>query len=83
MEFRTVHGTQEERPNEYEVCGEIVYVRKNIRRVTIEQGEDQILMWEYEEARCTLREYVQYNKEVVEERFAEIEDALCEISLDE
>lgn len=59
MDFQTVHGTQAEKPQEYEFCGNVVFVRKDIRRITVTQDDEEIEMWEYEEAKATMQEFVE------------------------
>lgn len=59
MRFQKVHGTQETKPLNVECCGEIVYVRENIERVTVTQGEEEVEMWEYDEAKIPLSEFME------------------------
>ena len=59
MEFQKVHGTQAERPLEVECCGNMVFVRKNIQRVTVTVGEDSVEMWEYDEAKITMERFTE------------------------
>ena len=59
MKFQKVYGTQEEKPLNVECCGEIVFVRKNIERVTVTEDGQEIEMWEYDEAKITLAEFTE------------------------
>lgn len=59
MNFITVRGTQEEKPRIYECCGNAVFVRKNIRRVTVESMGEEVEMWEYEEAKISVQEFTE------------------------
>ena len=60
MEFQRVHGTQEQKPLEVECCGNVVFVRKDIKRVTVSSGEEEIEMWEYYEARANMEDFINY-----------------------
>lgn len=60
MEFITVHGTQEIKPSEVECCGNAVFVRKDIHRVTITFEEESVEMWEYLEAKIPMDEFMDY-----------------------
>lgn len=54
----TVRGTMlEVRP--YEIIGEKVYVRKNIKRID-EDKDDGFHGWEYDESEISLEEYAEY-----------------------
>lgn len=59
MDYQVVHGTQEQKPLNYECCGDIVFVRKNIARVNVTTGEDEVEMWQYEEAKITAQEFTE------------------------
>lgn len=75
MTFNIVHGTQETKPQEIEYCGENVFVRKNIKRVVVEQeNSDDVEMWEYEEAYLTRIEFLEMiiNSLISEDEFHEI-----------
>lgn len=63
--WRTVTGTQEEMPLEVDKTSspDTVYLRKNVKKTTIELGENSIEGYTYEEAQLTLDEYEQYQKE--------------------
>ena len=67
MQFQTVTGTQETKPPAYESCGNVVFVRKDIKRVSIEQDGDTIQMWEYLEAKVPIEEFVENFAMKVEE----------------
>lgn len=77
MQFKTVYGSQEERPLEAEYCGEMVFVRKNIERVTVEQEGGSVELWRYEEAYCTRGDFADYvaraTAETVDEHGAKID----------
>lgn len=60
MNYQTVHGTQVEKPLECECCGDVVFVRRNIKRVTVTYDEESVEMWEYEEAKVSVQEFTEY-----------------------
>ena len=77
MEFQTVRGTQETKPPVYQSCGNVVFVRKDIKRVSVEQDGGTIEMWEYLEAKVPVGEFVESfataTAGTVEEQEAKIE----------
>jgi len=60
MEFITVHGTQKTKPSEVECCGNTVFVRKDIHRVTVTSMDESVEMWEYLEAKVPMDEFMNY-----------------------
>ena len=54
IDYQTVQGTQDVKPPEYELCGDVVFIRHDIRRIT---NRDGVEMWEYEEAKVSLSEF--------------------------
>ena len=52
MEWRTVQGSQVDKPKEMDTTSSssLIYIRRNIKRITIDNGIDPITeLWEYEE----------------------------------
>ena len=52
MEWRTVQGSQVDKPKEMDTTSSssLIYMRRNIKRITIDNGVDPIIeLWEYEE----------------------------------
>lgn len=69
INWRKVEGTQAEKPKELdtESSSRAVYIRKNITQETREQESgESIQVWVYEEAKLSLSEYAQYQKELAE-----------------
>lgn len=69
IKWRTVEGTQLEKPKEIDTASSpfTVYVRRNITQKTIEQESgEKVTVWVYDEAKLTLAEYAQYQKELAE-----------------
>lgn len=69
INWRTVEGTQPERPKETDTTSSpcAVYLRKNITQKTKPQENgDTVTVWVYEEAKLSLSEYAQYQKELAE-----------------
>ena len=64
--WKQVTGYQTEKPGELDITSSpsTVYLRKNIRQVEIEQGEETVSAWSYEEAELNLSEYAQYKEEL-------------------
>lgn len=61
-DWKTITGTQPERPAEVdrESSPTTVYLRKNIRQIKkkeMEDSEELVSMWEYEEQELTVAEY--------------------------
>lgn len=61
-DWKTVTGTQQERPEEVdrESSPTTVYLRKNIRQVEQKEAEDSgetVSVWQYEEQELTVQEY--------------------------
>lgn len=50
LNWKTVEGTQETKPQELEITKTRIYIRKNILAITKETNEKIINMWKYEEA---------------------------------
>lgn len=68
MEIKWIatEGTQAEKPAEIDTKSSpyVVYLRRNISQEEKESGDQTIKVWEYEEARLTLAEYAEYQKEL-------------------
>ena len=62
MIWRNVHGTQEEKPLEFEREKNIVWIRKNITKTIMESGDTEVECWNYDECRMTYDEYEKYLK---------------------
>lgn len=80
MNFKKVHGTQETRPPEVECCGGIVYVRKNIGRKTVAVGDDAIEVWEYDEAKTPLDQFMNYFSDLTMDGMEENSDATFDLA---
>lgn len=59
MEFIHVEGTQTEKPLEFDATTSktVVYVRKNIERITKTQNGNTYEVWEYDEAQIPMSEF--------------------------
>lgn len=69
IKWRAVEGTQLEKPKEIDTASSpfAVYVRRNITQKTKEQESgEKVTVWVYDEAKLTLAEYAQYQKELAE-----------------
>lgn len=68
IKWRTVRGTQPERPEAIDKTSSaaVVYMRKNIHRVEVTEDEsaEPILFWEYDEAILTPEQYEEYDREI-------------------
>lgn len=85
MDWRHVEGTQEERPLEFDATTSktVVYIRKNIRRVTKEQDGTSHEVWEYDEAQMPISDFAALASALVSANKSGIEgaeDAVCELS---
>ena len=60
MIWKNVFGTQIEKPLEFEREKNIVWIRKNIIKVTMTSGDTEYECWNYDECRMTAEEYEQY-----------------------
>ena len=66
-DWRTVQGSQETKPNEFDIASskKVVYQRINIKRVTVEDIDGNVTkVWQYDERQMTYDEY----REAVKER---------------
>lgn len=88
-DWKTVTGTQPERPAEVDLESSptTVYMRKNIRQVEQKEAEDSeetVSVWQYEERELTLREYEELNliREVVSDNTAEIVTSVTQFQKD-
>lgn len=59
-DWRTVQGSQETKPNEFDIASskKVVYQRINIKRVTVEDIDGNVTkVWQYDERQMTYDEY--------------------------
>lgn len=65
MEWKTVRGTQDKKPEQLEYAGDYVFLRKNIRSVSETDPTDEtknFTGWEYDEILLTKEQYNDYVK---------------------
>ena len=64
-DWRKVHGSQLEKPSEFDTTASptTVYQRKNIQRIEIENMDGtKSELWEYDERKMTREEYAEYER---------------------
>ena len=85
MNFRTEHGTWEQRPPEIDFngCPGKVYVRKNIRQETVKVGEDEITEWVCETALMTYEEFASYSQAEIIKKQLQMDEAIAEVLLNQ
>ena len=79
-EWTTVHGSQAEKPSEFDTTSSavVVYQRRNVKRIEIENQDGSISeLWEYEERKMSRDEYAF----IMSERNAKLEDELTNLQL--
>jgi hypothetical protein len=66
IKWIAVEGTQAKKPDEVDAKSSpcVVYLRRNITQIEKESGDQTVLVWKYEEAKLTLAEYAEYQKEL-------------------
>lgn len=67
MEWKTVRGTQDKKPEQLEYAGDYVFLRKNIHSVSETDPKDEtknFTGWEYDEILLTKEQYNDYVKMV-------------------
>lgn len=65
MEWKTVRGTQDKKPEQLEFAGDYVFLRKNIHSVSETDPTDEtknFTGWEYDEIILTKEQYNDYVK---------------------
>ena len=65
MEWKTVRGTQNKKPEQLEYAGDYVFLRKNIHSVSETDSTDEtknFTGWEYDEILLTKEQYNDYVK---------------------
>ena len=65
MEWKTVRGTQDKKPEQLEFAGDHVFLRKNIHSVSKTDPTDEtknFTGWEYDEILLTKEQYNDYAK---------------------
>ena len=65
MEWKTVRGTQDKKPEQLEYAGDYVFLRKNIHSVSETDPTDETKSftgWEYDEILLTKEQYNDYVK---------------------
>lgn len=84
QDWKTVRGSQETQPSEFDTTSSSVWVyqRRNVHTVT-ETNEDGMTttLWEYEERLLTREEYILVYNELypMQQSIAALEDVLCEL----
>lgn len=75
MKWRTVRGSQPEKPKELEIGSEYVFMRKNIHEYSEEDSISNQTMtgWEYDEQLLTRDEYEKLFKNDINARLLNIE----------
>lgn len=68
MNWKTVIGMQETKPATTDTTSSptTVYIRRNIKRVLVNQGNTSCYAWQYDEAALSLEEYAAYEELVAE-----------------
>lgn len=68
MNWQTVTGTQEKRPELVDTTSSptTVYIRKNVRREIVNQEAEHFYAWAYEEAALSREEYAEYEEMVAQ-----------------
>ena len=79
VEYKNVQGTQETVP-QLEINVDTVYIRSNIHRTSVQMNEEEepIEVWEYDEQQYTIAEYL---KKVLPENQATTDAAIAELSM--
>ena len=65
MEWKTVRGTQDKKPEQLEFAGDYVFLRKNIHSISETDPTDEtknFTGWEYDEILLTKEQYNDYVK---------------------
>ena len=65
MEWKTVRGTQDKKPEQLEYAGDYVFLRKNVHSVSETDPTDEtknFTGWEYDEILLTKKQYNDYVK---------------------
>lgn len=65
MEWKTVRGTQDKKPEQLEYAGDYVFLRKNVHSVSETDPTDEtknFTGWEYDEILLTKEQYNDYVK---------------------
>lgn len=79
-EWELVHGSQAEKPSEFDTTSSavVVYQRRNVKRIEIENLSGIVSeLWEYEERKMSRDEYAF----MMSERNAKLEDELTDLQL--
>lgn len=84
IKWQKSEGTQEAKPLEVESCKTCVFLRKDIRQVTVQGSidEETHTVWQYQEAILSHLEYNQYVDEMNSPSFKEIMMMLNDIQAD-
>ena len=81
--WKKVYGSQVEQPPEFDTASSptTVYQRRNVKRVTIENGDGtKSELWEYDERTMSHDEYAVIAEIIKTQKdIAAIEDALCSL----
>ena len=65
ISWKQVIGYQQTKPEELDTISSpsTVYLRKNVKQVEVETGDERVSAWSYEEAQLTREEYKEYQLE--------------------
>ena len=68
MQWKTVIGMQDAKPSTTDTASSptTVYIRRNIKRTIVNQGDTSFYAWQYEEAALSLEEYAEYEELVAQ-----------------
>ena len=79
VEYKNVQGSQETVP-QLEINVDTVYIRSNIHRISVQMNEEEepIEVWEYDEQQYTIAEYL---KKALPENQATTDAAIAELSM--
>lgn len=78
MKFQKAETYNSQRPLEEEVCGNYIFVRKNIRSEEVVEDEIVRTKWTYDEAVLSTEAYAVYKE--FNEREAELENCILELA---
>ena len=81
-DWKKVNGSQEKRPSEIDTTTSAVYVyqRRNIGRITVDNGDDSSTeLWQYDERQMTHEEY---NELRIAQNSADIDYIAMEIGVE-
>ena len=83
-DWKKVQGSQPERPAEVDTTSSAstVYQRRNVERITVENGDGTTTeLWQYDEREMTREEYFILSAQKAQATMADIEAAICEADM--